>query len=166
MAVGATMDAFDHVPLYADEEAPPRRRGRGKRRPGGNEHTEFHYEPTYVNEGQSVTSLSIPIIIAVVILVSMMGVTYTATNEFANLRHTIEKLADQMQGMAEGLGKRIDRVEDRIEKGTADRWTRKDHDYWCTRTEQVNADLGWKCAENPGQPRIEKRFNWRPEAKK
>lgn len=41
-----------------------------------------------------------------------------------------------------------------LESKTQDRWTKSDQDYWCSRTEQVNADMNWRCAELPGQPRV------------
>lgn len=45
---------------------------------------------------------------------------------------------------------RVTMIEKEMERLSTSRWTRADHEVWCLKTEKENADIGWKCSDEPG----------------
>jgi len=50
---------------------------------------------------------------------------------------------------------RLTRIEVEMEKRTADRYTRTEHERWCRTTELVNQNNGWKCPNLDHSERLE-----------
>lgn len=129
----------------------------------------YHVDPVFVNAAQppmTINKINMPVIMAVVIGVFLMGITYAATNEFSDLKHAIDRLTDRLEQGVDAMGRRIDRIEKDLGERTADRWSKTDHEIWCARTEQLNSDINFKCAEGTGEKRRNKPINftkgWQP----
>lgn len=73
--------------------------------------------------------------------------TYLVTSNFSEIKHALTDIATKMEDLKGDFVDRISRVERDAEARTRDRYTRTQHDLWCARTEQVNAGIGWKCAD-------------------
>lgn len=116
-----------------------------------------HYpEAVFVNmppsgKETSVNRINMPVVMAISGAVFLMGITYVATQQFAELKFAIEKLTSKMDTLASDLAGRIAR----LEQASGERWSKSDQEYWCVRTEHVNAGNGWRCAELPGERRRE-----------
>ena len=109
----------------------------------------------------SVTKITMPVVMVALLLSFVIGVTVVATWQFSALKFTIEGMSDKVDRVVNDLAGRIDGIERELKERTSHRWSKKDHEYWCSRTEQINTDIVFKCAENPGERRIEKTNSWR-----
>lgn len=122
-----------------------------------------HPEAVFVNQAPrdtSVTKLTVPAVMVIGVCLFLIGATYHATTQFAEIRHALEKLNEKMDRIASDLSSRVDRVE-------REGWTKTDQQLWCSRAEQVNP--AWRCADNavpfrreapvPTQPRLD---SWKP----
>lgn len=115
----------------------------------------YHPETVFVANSSKETSinrLTIPIISAVAAALFLMSMTYTLTSQFESLKYAIDKLTDQVEQVRGDLAGRITS----LERATKNGWTGADQEFWCARTEQLNSDIGWRCAERPGEPRRRK----------
>lgn len=101
----------------------------------------------YQGEGTSVKSLTIPLVIAIGGAAALVSLTYFGTTHFNDIKYAIEKLSDKVDTLSNNVNDRIQRLEVEVNEKTIDRYTRRDHDFWCARTETLNSDIGWKCAD-------------------
>lgn len=100
---------------------------------------------------QSIKNTNIPLLMAVVAAMFLMGAAAAATRQLTGMEYAILDLGRKFDAAVQSVSHRIDRLEGQ----TQDRWTRTDHEFWCSRTEQINTANGWKCAESPGQKRVQ-----------
>lgn len=148
---------YGHPPRYADPY------------PSDNQHQHHYPEAVFLNAptSSSVTKMTMPVVMFFGAMIIVTGAVWLAATQLTSLGYKIDsvktELGNQIERLSGNLEARVSATEQRIEQGAKDRWTRKDHDYWCTRTEQLNA--GWICAENPGERRTLKPSAvdaWRP----
>lgn len=103
----------------------------------------------------SVEGLTIPIVMAISILVSAVLLAWWGATQFATLKsandiaytnvtNSIERLGEKILSITEPINERIARLESKLERGVVDRWSKTDHDLWCAKTESINRD--WRCA--------------------
>lgn len=122
--------------------------------------TGYVYPAEVPQRSTSVSSLNVPFLLVIagaIALVSITGgITYSATIQFTEIRTAIERLTDKFIARSDSQDARIDRVERAMSEKTLDRYTRTEHELWCSRTEQANAAIGWKCAN------LEGRLNFAP----
>lgn len=129
-------------------------------RPGPRPHpTGYHYprgehhpEAVFVNapsapSDQSITKMTVPLLLVGSLVVFVSVGTYLVTSNFSEIKHSLVDIASKMEDLKNNLADRIDRVEREADVRSRDRYTRTQHDLWCSRTEQLNAGIGWKCAD-------------------
>lgn len=102
-------------------------------------------------ENVSVNKVNVPLLLVLIGAVALVGATYTATIQFAEIKSAIERLGDKLVNELTGQAAHISRLESEMNARTADRFTRSEHELWCSRTEQANAAIGWKCANLEGR---------------
>lgn len=119
---------------------------RGPPRP----HPTGYTYPTQQTETQ-IGKINVPLLLVMIGGVALVGATYTATIQFAEIKSAIERLGYKLVTELGGQSARIGRLEADMQNRTADRYTRTEHELWCSRTEQANAALGWKCGNLEGR---------------
>ena len=99
-----------------------------------------HLEAVFVNaarEDTSITRMTVPLLLVGSLVVFVSVGTYLVTANFAEIKHALTDIASKMEDLKN------------------DRYTRTQHDLWCSRTEQLNSGLGWRCADVDDQRRMQ-----------
>lgn len=92
-----------------------------------------------------------PLLMVLIGAVALVGATYTATTQFNEIKTAIERLGDKLTSELGTQANRIGRLEAEMQARTVDRYTKTEHELWCSRTEQANAANGWRCATLDGR---------------
>jgi len=136
-------------------------RGAPRPHPTGYMRPEMH-EAIFVNNAPrdtSVNRISVPLLMVLIGAVALVGATYTATTQFNDIKVAIERLGDRLTAELGTQATRIGRLEAEMQARTQDRYTKTEHELWCSRTEQANITTGWKCADLEGRIRFAPRVN-------
>ena len=99
-----------------------------------------HLEAVFVNaarEDTSITRMTVPLLLVGSLVVFVSVGTYLVTANFAEIKHALTDIASKMEDLKN------------------DRYTRTQHDLWCSRTEQLNSSIGWRCADVDDQRRMQ-----------
>lgn len=134
-------------------------------RPGPRPHpTGYHYpqghhpEAVFLNaprEDTSITKMTVPLLLVGSLVVFVSVGTYLVTANFSEIKHALTDIAEKMEDLKGDIADRISRVEREADQRTKDRYTRTQHDLWCSRTEQLNSSIGWRCADVDDQRRMQ-----------
>lgn len=141
----------------------PPYQGAPRAHPTGYMRPEVH-EAIFLNSPQQrsetpVNSISVPLLMVLIGAVALVGATYTATSHLNEIKVAIQRLGDKLAVDIGNHSDRIGRIETELQNRTADRYTRSEHDLWCSRTEQANIASGWKCASLSGRIEFAPRVN-------
>jgi len=125
-------------------------------------HPTGYMYPVPQSRETSISKLSVPFLLvfggALALVSATGGITYSATMAFTQLKSSIDTLSEKVTQKLDSQDERIGRLERDVSDRTADRYTRTDHDLWCSRTEQLNAKLGWRCSDAAPANRARLRF--------
>jgi len=112
------------------------------------------HQDTYIVQSQprenSITRLTVPVLLVCSLAVFLVIATYLATSQFADIKHAIDKLSGKIETLTGELAARITRLEQDATVKEREAWTRRDHEVWCAKAERANQALGWTCAEEAG----------------
>lgn len=138
--------------------------------PGAYPQHNHHPETIFVNapgRDTSVTRLTVPLLIVISTAIFLVSATYAATSQFADIKHSIDKLAGKIESMTGELAGRINRLEQDGERRDRDGWTKRDQEVWCAKAERANQATGWTCSgEKPDVARFAPQVNgWAARAK-
>lgn len=137
-------------------------RGAPRPHPTGYMRPEAMHEAIIVNNTQRdlpVNRISVPLLMVLIGAVALVGATYTATTQFSEIKIAIERLSDKLSSELGNQSGRIGRLEAEMQARTQDRFTKTEHELWCSRTEQANVNTGWKCAQLDGRVQFAPRVN-------
>lgn len=106
----------------------------------------YVYSPDPVSHARktksySVENMTVPIVMAISILVSAVLLAWWGATQFAKINYSIEKFSDKMSSFADPINERISRLEKAISTDFGQRWTRADQELFCARAERVNANF-------------------------
>lgn len=93
----------------------------------------------------SVNAITVPLLLVCSFAVFLVGATYLATSQFADIKYEIVKLSDKVQAMTGELSARIGR----LEQDQSGNHTKRDHEIWCAKAERANQASGWSCGDTP-----------------
>lgn len=117
-----------------------------------------HPEAVFLNaprEETSITKMTVPLLLVGSLVVFVSVGTYLVTANFSEIKHSLTDIAEKMEDLKGDIADRINRVEREADQRTKDRYTRTQHDLWCSRTEQLNSSIGWRCADIDDQRRMQ-----------
>lgn len=106
------------------------------------------YQRMIIDKSQrswSVRDGNMPVVMVVSVVVFLTGLAVIGTRAFGSIEYAVLDMSRKLDSVVSSMSSRMDRMEAR----TADRWTRQNHDYWCSKTEQLNSKIGWRCADSP-----------------
>jgi len=149
---------YSNAPHYVPGARPP---GAGQSPPSPPQYAPHYPEQAFImNTGPretSINKLTMPIVMFFGAIITVGVAAAFAATQLTTLGHKIDTVQSTLGLQIERLGNSLERRVSKNETGVgairAGAWARKDHEFWCARTEQVNTALGWRCAENPGDPR-------------
>lgn len=93
-----------------------------------------------------VTKLTVPLLLVGTMAIFLVSVTYSATSNFGDIKHAIDKLSDKVQSLTGELSQRISRVESGQSELKRQQWSKDDHDLFCAKAEKAN--IGWTCGDD------------------
>lgn len=115
---------------------------------------DYGHHETYIVQPQqrenSITQLTVPVVLACSLGVFLVAAAIAATSHFADIKHAIDKLSSKVETLTGELAARITRVEQEQADAKRETWTRRDHEVWCAKAERANQATGWTCAEEAG----------------
>ena len=117
-----------------------------------------HPEAVFLNaprEETSITKMTVPLLLVGSLVVFVSVGTYLVTANFSEIKHALTDISEKMEDLKGDIADRINRVEREADQRTKDRYTRTQHDLWCSRTEQLNSSIGWRCADIDDQRRMQ-----------
>lgn len=95
----------------------------------------------------SLGNINVPIMNVLIIGVWIVGTTISIVWQYYNVQSSLTSIGTEVKIINEKLGDRISNIEKEIDLRQATGWTRRDHEYWCSKTEQQNP--AWKCGSFP-----------------
>ena len=107
------------------------------------------HENIYVGRGErratSFESITVPILIVILGAAGLVSATYFATHELSQINSSLGPISRDVREVRDRFDREIERVKEDLERETADRWTRKDHEVWCSKAERINRT--WRCPD-------------------
>ncbi len=100
--------------------------------------------PPREEKTSSVLKLHMPLLTAIALCIFIAGATTVVVSQFYGLQNALTRIGDQLASFTTAFTKRVTQLETAIDESRQDRFTRTDHEIWCSRTEMLNPQ--WYCA--------------------
>jgi hypothetical protein len=103
--------------------------------------------PIPPQSGTSVERLTVPLLLVVSAGAFIGWASWFGTTSINSIQSEIKGISVTLNNYIERQDERVDRIEQQIDKRTAERWTKTDQQLFCARTESMPGNKGWKCGE-------------------
>lgn len=96
---------------------------------------------------QSVEKLTVPLLLFVSAVGFIGWASWFGTTSINSIQSSIKDISTTLTNYITVSTERVDRIEQVLEKRTAERWTKTDQQLFCAKTEALPGNKGWRCAD-------------------